>query len=133
MRYLLDTNTCIRYLNRQSENIKARLEQLAPDDVVLCSVVKAELLYGAAKSIAGERTLARLNQFFRSFDSLAFDDRSAAAYGTIRADLERRGVPIGPNDLMIAAIAVANDSILVTHNTREFARIGNLKHEDWVG
>jgi tRNA(fMet)-specific endonuclease VapC len=129
--YLLDTNACIRYLNGESENIKARLELLTPDDLVLCSVVKAELLYGAAKSTVGERTLARLNQFFSIFNSLPFDDRSAAAYGVIRADLDRRGVPIGPNDLMIAAIAVANDSILVTHNTREFGRIGNLKHEDW--
>jgi tRNA(fMet)-specific endonuclease VapC len=65
------------------------------------------------------------------FNSLAFDDRSAAVYGAIRADLERRRVPIGPNDLMIAAIALASDSILVTHNTPEFGRIGTLKHEDW--
>ena len=131
MSYLLDTNACIRYLNGQSENIKTRLEQLRPDEVVLCSVVKAELLYGAAKSNVGERTLARLDRFFSLFNSLPFDDRSAAAYGAIRADLERRGVPIGPNDLMIAAIAVANDSILVAHNTREFGRVGNLKEEDW--
>lgn len=131
MSYLLDTNTCIRYLNGQSENIKTRLERLTPEDVVLCSVVKAELLYGAAKSTVGERTLARLNRFFSLFNPLAVNDRSAVAYGAIRADLDRRGLPIGPNDLMIAAIALASDSVLVTHNTREFGRIGNLKHEDW--
>lgn len=131
MSYLLDTNTCIRYLNGQSENTKRRLERLRPDDVVLCSVVKAELLYGAAKSSVGERTLARLNRFFTPFSSLPFDDRSAVVYGALRADLERRGIPIGPNDLMIAAIALASDSILVTHNTREFERISNLNHEDW--
>lgn len=131
MSFLLDTNTCIRYLNGQSENIKTRLEQLRPHDVVLCSVVKAELLYGATKSNAGERTLGRLNRFFKLFESLPFDDRSAATYGAVRADLERRGLLIGPNDLMIAAIALASDSILITHNTREFARIDNLKHEDW--
>jgi tRNA(fMet)-specific endonuclease VapC len=129
--YLLDTNVCIRYLNGRSENTKTRLARLTPDDVALCSVVKAELLYGAVKSTAGERTLARLDQFFSLFNSLPFDDRSAAAYGAIRADLEARGVPIGPNDLMIAAIAVANNSILVTHNNREFGRIGNLNHEQW--
>lgn len=130
MTYLLDTNTCIRLLNGQSENIKTRLEQLRPVDLVLCSVVKAELLFGAVKSTASERTLTRLNQFFSTFKSLPFDDRSAAIYGAIRADLERRGLLIGPNDLMIAAIALANDSILVTHNTREFGRIGDLKLED---
>jgi tRNA(fMet)-specific endonuclease VapC len=79
LRYLLDTDTCIRYLNGESENIKTRLELLTPDDLVLCSVVKAELLYGAAKSTVGERTLARLNQFFSIFNSLPFEDRSAAA------------------------------------------------------
>jgi tRNA(fMet)-specific endonuclease VapC len=129
--YLLDTNTCIRYLNGQSESAKTRLEGLKPDEVVLCSVVKAELLYGAAKSTANERTFARLNRFFSLFESLPFDDHSAAEYGAIRADLERRGLLIGPNDMMIAAIALANDSILVTHNTREFERIGKLRHEDW--
>ncbi len=131
MKYLLDTNTCIRYLNGQSGSIKARLEQLRPEDITLCSVVKAELLYGAAKSRVGEGTLARLSRFFSVFNSLSFDDQSATAYGTICADLEKRGVPIGPNDLMIAAIALASDSTLVTHNTREFGRIGNLKYEDW--
>ena len=131
MSYLLDTNTCIRYLNGQSASIKTRLEQLRPDDVTLCSVVKAELLYGAAKSSIGERTFRHLNRFFSLFNSLPFDDRSAAAYGTIRADLEKRGALIGPNDLMIAAIALVNDSILVTHNSREFGRVGNLKYEDW--
>ena len=131
MSRLLDTNTCIRYLNGQSVSVKTRLEQLSPDDVKLCSVVKAELLYGAAKSKAGERTLARLNRFFEAFISLPFDDRSAAVYGNIRAELERRGTPMGPNDLMIAAIAVANDLILATHNRREFKRINNLRVEDW--
>ena len=131
MSYLLDTNTCIRYLNGQSENIKKQLERLRPDDVLLCSVVKAELLYGAAKSTISERTFARVNRFFSLFHSLPFDDRSAFAYGSIRTDLERRGLLIGPNDLMIAAIALANDSIVVTHNTREFGRIGNLRYEDW--
>lgn len=131
MSYLFDTNTCIRYLNGQSVSIKTRLEQLRPNDIKLCSVVKAELLYGAAKSNVGERTLMRLKRFFDAFISLPFDDRSAAVYGDIRAKLERQGTPIGPNDLMIAAIALANDLILVTHNLREFERIDNLKYEDW--
>lgn len=131
MSYLLDTNVCIRYLNGQSNSIRARLERLGPDDINLCSVVKAELLYGAAKSRASEHILVRLNRFFNQFRSLPFDDRSASVYGTLRADLEKRGTLIGPNDLMIGAIALANDSILVTHNSREFGRISNLRREDW--
>jgi tRNA(fMet)-specific endonuclease VapC len=129
--YLLDTNTCVRYLNGRSASIKARLEQSKPEDLTLCSVVKAELLYGAAKSNIAERTLARLNIFFDVFTSLTFDDSAAAAYGNIRADLEKHGMPIGPNDLMIAAIALANGLILVTHNQREFGRVATLKLEDW--
>ena len=70
MSYLLDTNTCIRYLNGQSVTIKTRLERLRPEDITLCSVVEAELLYGAAKSSIGERTLARLRRFFSQFESL---------------------------------------------------------------
>lgn len=131
MIYLLDTNTCIRYLNGQSTAIRARLEELHPRDVNLCSVVKAELLYGAVKSAIRERTLARLERFFDAFASFPFDDRAAEAYGTIRGDLEKQGTPIGPNDLLIAAIALANSAILITHNSREFGRVAALKMEDW--
>jgi tRNA(fMet)-specific endonuclease VapC len=129
--YLLDTNTCIRYLNGQSAAVKARLEQLNRQDVNLCSIVKAELLYGAQKSRIRERMIAGLIHFFVGFVSLPFDDRAAEVYGTIRADLERQGTPIGPNDLLIAAIALANGAILVTHNSREFSRVAGLKTEDW--
>ena len=104
-----------------------RLEQLKPQDVILCSIVKAELLYGAQKSRIRERMITGLTHFFEGFVSLPFDDRTAEAYGTIRADLERQGTPIGPNDLLIAAIALANGAILVTHNSREFSRVAGLK------
>ena len=131
MIYLLDTNTCIRYLNGQPPAIKARLEQLRRQDVNLCSVVRAELLYGAAKSRIREQTITKLTTFFASFASLPFDDRAAETYGPIRAELERRGTPIGPNDLLIAAIALAHGATLVTHNRREFGRIEGLDQEDW--
>jgi tRNA(fMet)-specific endonuclease VapC len=104
---------------------------VSPQDLSLCSAVKAELLYGAAKSNLAERTLARLKIFFDVFTSLPFDDRAAAAYGNIRAELEKHGTPIGPNVLMIAAIALANRLTLVTHNQREFGRVATLKLEDW--
>jgi tRNA(fMet)-specific endonuclease VapC len=103
---------------------------VSPQDLSLSSVVKAELLYGAAKSNLAERTLVRLKIFFDVFTSLPFDDRAAAAYGAIRADLEKRGNPIGPNDLMIAAIALANGLTLVTHNQREFGGVATLNLED---
>lgn len=131
MTYLLDTNTCIRYLNGRSENIRQQLEATQPQDIVLCSVVKAELFYGAMKSAKPEENLAKQHRFVSCFVSFPFDDRAAEAYCRIRARLEKLGTPIGPNDLLIAAIAMANDVTLVTHNTREFGRVEGLILADW--
>ncbi len=131
MTYLLDTNTCIKFLNGQSDSIRHRIESLNPDDLVLCAVVKAELLYGAAKSSRPAENLSKLHHFFARFVSLPFDDSAAVAYGVIRARLEKAGLPIGPNDMLIAAIAVSGDRILVTHNRREFGRVEDLRFEDW--
>lgn len=131
MKYLLDTNTCIRYINGRSAGALAKLPTIAPDDVVVCSVVRAELWYGAAKSQDPERTHEKQNRFLRPYASLPFDDAAAFVYAGVRADLERVGLPIGPLDLQIAAIAIAYRMILVTHNTREFSRIAGLQIEDW--
>jgi tRNA(fMet)-specific endonuclease VapC len=131
MKYLLDTNTCIRYLNGRSEKIKQNMAAVSQQDIALCSVVKAELFYGAMKSLHPENNLARQRKFTNSFVSLSFDDNAAEVYGQIRAQLEKAGTPIGPNDLLIAAIALANNLTLVTHNTREFSRIAILPCEDW--
>lgn len=131
MTYLLDTNTCIKYLNGRSENIRLNLESRNSAAIVLCSIVKAELFYGAMKSQNPEKTLPKLNQFLERFLSLSFDDDASKAYGEIRAKLERIGTPIGPNDLLIAAIALSNNVTLVTNNTREFGRVEGLALEDW--
>src|ERR1035441_10299749 len=88
LRYLLDTNVCIRYLSGQSQAIKTRLERSDPLSVSLCSVVKAELLFGAAKSRASQQTRSRLARFLQPFESLPFDDRAANQYARIRAQLE---------------------------------------------
>ena len=131
MTYLLDTNTCIRYLNGRAPNVLPRLQALPPAEIRVCAIVKAEMYYGAMKSIDPADTLARQRMFLDAFESLPFDDQSAEAYGRLRAELARRGTPIGPNDLMIAAIALAYDLTLVTHNTAEFARVPGLRLEDW--
>lgn len=131
MSYLLDTNVCIQYLNGRSESIRKRFESASPEDIVHCSVVKAELIYGALKSANPQRNLTRLNVFFGRFPSLPFDDYAAEIYGQIRWQLQKGGKPIGPNDLMIAAIAVAHDATLVTHNIKEFSRVKGLRYADW--
>jgi len=131
MTYLLDTNTCIKFLNGQSDSIRRRFESIAASELSLCSVVKAELLYGAVKSARPEANLEKLALFFQRFISLPFDDSAAETYGRIRARLERQGKPIGPNDLLIASIALINHHVLVTHNLGEFGRIEELVLEDW--
>ena len=131
MRYLLDTNVCIRYLNGRSPAVRERIRTTNREDIAVCSIVKAELFYGAMRSNNPQRNLARQQQFLNLFVSLPFDDLSALVYGEIRAQLTALGTPIGPNDLQIAAIALANNLILVTHNTREFSRVDGLQIEDW--
>ncbi len=131
MIYLLDTNVCIRYLNGRSQAVKERLQATNADDLAVCSVVKAELFYGAMRSNNPQRTLNNQQQFLNLFTSLPFDDDAALIYGRIRASLAAQGTPVGSNDLQIAAIAISNNLTLVTHNTREFSRILELRLEDW--
>ena len=123
MTYLLDTNACIKYLNGKSENIRRNLESKQPQEMLVCSVVKAELFYGVQKSVKQKENLEKVHKFLDQFVSLSFDDEASEKYGEVRADLEKTGTPIGPNDLLIASIALANNVILVTHNTREFKRV----------
>ncbi|MEA5549625.1 type II toxin-antitoxin system VapC family toxin [Anabaena cylindrica UHCC 0172] len=131
MKYLLDSNVCIQYLNQRSEKIIQRLQDLSDTDIVVCSIVKAELFYGAMRTNNPAKTLQKQQEFLNSFISLKFDDECAVIYGEIRSKLAAKGTPIGNNDLHIAAIAIANNLTLITHNTREFSRIDNLKLEDW--
>ncbi len=131
MIYLLDTNVCVRYLNGRSLSIRERLQVTDVEDIAVCSIVKAELFYGANRSNNPQRTLANQQQFLNLFVSLPFDDEAASIYGRIRAQLAALGTPIGSNDLQIAAIALAHDLTLVTHNTGEFSRVEGLRLEDW--
>lgn len=131
MIYLLDTNTCIHYLNRRSPNISRRIRVLTQGEAVLCSVVVAELLAGGYGSQTPQQTLAKQRGFISLFESLPFDNVCAEQYAMIRADLKMKGTLIGANDLMIASIALTHHLTLVTHNTREFGRVSGLILEDW--
>lgn len=131
MIYLLDTNVCIHLLNQRNNVLLQHFRQHTPANIALCSVVKAELLYGAQRSQRREANLQLLKAFFAPIKSLVFDDVAAEHYGEIRADLLAKGLPIGPNDFLIAAIARAHQATLVTHNTTEFSRVPELRLEDW--
>jgi tRNA(fMet)-specific endonuclease VapC len=129
--WLLDTNICIAYLNGTDAVVRDRLLALSPSDVRLCSVVKAELVYGARKSSRVDHNLARLSAFFSALDSLPFDDLAAEHYGLLRTQLERVGTPIGANDMMIAATALAAAATLITRNQAEFVRVSGLSVASW--
>ena len=131
MKYLLDTNVCIRYLQGRLPCIQEAIHSKSPTQLVICAIVRAELFFGAMKSNNPLETLATQRQFIDLFPTLPFNDDAALIFGKIRADLQRQGQPIGPYDLQIAAIAIANDLTLVTHNTREFNRVNGLKLVDW--
>lgn len=131
MTYLLDTNTCIQYISNRNQRVINTLKTKRRSDIFVSDIVKLELYYGAYKSSRQESNLRLLAEFFGEFICLPFDSKSAIIAGQVRANLEKKGTPIGPYDLQIAAIAMANDLILVTHNVREFSRIEGLNFEDW--
>lgn len=126
MRFLLDTDAAIALIKGRPQAVEW-LRRRAPAEVVISSVSKAELYYGARKSARVEHNLGVFNRFFEPLRSLTFDDRAAEEYGIIRADLERAGTPIGPNDLLIAALARSRDLTLVSLNRREFSRVAGLR------
>ena len=123
---LLDTDICIGCLERRDSKL-ARFFSENEVDLRLCAVVKAELYFGARASARVDENLKRLRAFFEAIGSLDFDDVAAEHYGVIRAQLKRAGTPIGPNDLMIAAIALAHDATVATRNVNEFARVPTLR------
>ncbi len=133
MPFLLDSNAWIGWLRQNQPKLVVRIKQEGAGNIILCSVVLGELIYGAERSGPAHRAanLLRVQQLRRQFASIPFDDRAAEEYGKIRAHLANLGTPIGPNDLMIAAIALANGLTVVTHNTTEFSRVPALNLDDW--
>ena len=128
---LLDTHICIYIINAKPPGVLARFQQYRLGDIGLCSVVAAELAFGVAKS-GSARNRQALEMFLAPLTILPFDAPAVWAYGDLRADLERRGTPIGSLDTMIAAHALSQQAMLVTNNTREFAQVPGLQLDNWV-
>ena len=129
---MLDTNVCIHVIRRRPPDVLRRFEEYEVGEVGVSSVTAAELRYGAEKSAVPEQNREALSRFLLPLEVLAFGDEAAAAYGRIRAALEKAGTPIGPLDTLIAAHAVGLGVTLVTNNTREFSRVPGLEVEDWT-
>ena len=132
MNHLLDTNTCIYFLNRTSERIISQFTRLSPSVIKLPSVTVAELFYGAEKSNVKKKNLAIVENFISTFEIIPFDEKCCKTYARIRASLEKVGAPIGPMDLLMASISLANNFTLITNNVREFRRVKGLKLENWL-
>ncbi len=128
--YILDTNTLI-YFFKGMGNIPEKLLSTSPKEISIPSIVLFELEVGIAKSNLPEKRQAQLKEICALVEVLSFGETEASAAALIRAQLEKKGTPIGPYDLLIAGTAKANQRILVTNNTKEFSRVTDLKIENW--
>ena len=131
-RYLLDSNIWIYAMNGRHPAVRETLEALPLDQVYLSDIVLGELAFGWENSTKPIVTKRKVEQFLSHFPRLHTDEATTRTYGNLRHKLQSRGTPIGMNDFWIAAQAVANKMVLVTHNTREFERVDGLKLENWV-
>jgi tRNA(fMet)-specific endonuclease VapC len=132
IRYLLDTNTCIAIIKHQPEAIQSRLTHLPVDEVGVSSIVVAELWYGVALSKKKKQNEMALKDFLDYVAVLNWPLDACRIYGGVRANLKKKGTPIGAMDLLIAAHALLLNAVLVTANQREFQRIPGLKIENWL-
>ncbi len=128
--YVIDTNTLI-YFFKGRERVSRKLLSIPPKEIGIPSVVVYELEVGIAKSKAPRKRLKQLEEMMSLITVLPFTVKEARSSAMIRAQLERKGLPIGPIDMLIAGTALAHQAILVTHNVKEFTRIDKLQVEDW--
>jgi len=132
MKYLLDTTICIYIINKQPASIHNKIRSKCPDDISISSITVAELYYGAERSQNPHRNRIAILEFLIPFRLLDFDQRAATCYGKIRKNLELKGTPIGPMDLLLASQAAAHNLTFVTNNKKEFKRIDDLRLENWL-
>ena len=132
MNFLIDTNICIYIMNNRPPEVIGRFKKIEVGQVGVSSITVSELQYGVSKSKRQKENKQRLDEFLIPFEILPYDEIASRYYGEIRAKLEKRGIVIGPLDLLIAAHAISRELVLVTNNEKEFKRIQSLKVENWV-
>lgn len=132
MRYMLDTNICIYLIKHKPPQVFEKLQEHNPDEICISAITYAELVHGVEKSKAVERNRLALTILLSNIEILDFDMKAAEEYGRIRADLEKKGTPIGSLDMMIAGHAKSLGYTVVTNNVGEFKRVEGLQHENWV-
>ena len=129
--YMLDSDVCINCMRGKDREVFNRIIELTPANFKISSIVLAELWYGVEHSNSREANASVLEIFLHDLQIAPFDETCARAYSKIREHLSTKGMLIGPNDMLIAASAIANDATLVSNNIREFSRVPCLKVESW--
>jgi len=132
MNYFLDSNTITYALKGKFPKIEEYMSDMPAKNIKVPAIVKAELLFGAEKSNHKTKVLDALNLFLEPFEIVAFDQETCDFYAKIRANLESKGMLIGPNDLVIASSVMAHHGCLITNNTKEFSRVEGLMIKDWT-
>jgi len=132
MHYLLDTNICIYLIKKRPPTVLERFREHSPQDVAISTITLFELEYGVEKSQYRQRSEDALAKFLLPLSLIDLDRSAAMEAATIRAQLGKAGIPIGPYDLLIAGLALSRDMTLVTNNSKEFERIHHLRLENWV-
>ncbi len=132
MHYLLDTNICIYLIKKRPPEVLERFRQHSPQEVAISTITLFELAYGVEKSQYPQRSKDALAKFLLPLNLINLDRSSAIEAAIIRAQLEKKGRPIGPYDLLIAGMARSQDMTLVTNNIKEFERVVSLRLENWV-
>jgi tRNA(fMet)-specific endonuclease VapC len=132
VQFCLDTDTCIDAMKGTYPGMAGRFRHYRPEDFGVPAIVRAELLLGILKSRDPARTREVVERFLAPYELLPFDRAAAAQYAEIRHHLETAGKPIGPNDLLVAATARAQNLTLLTRNAGEFSRVPGLVTEDWT-
>ena len=132
MKYFLDTNIIIYAVKGTYPKIIEHFEKVPSFNIFIPSIVKAELEYGAKKSKNYQKSINIYNKFLDIYNVVPFTEDETIIYGDIRSVLEKSGNIIGANDMLIASIVKSHDGVLVTHNTKEFKKIDNLRIEDWT-
>ena len=132
MSFFLDTNTCIYFLKGLHGNIQKTLQTKKPQEIKIPAMVMAELLFGAEHSKRVKQNRETVINFLVPYEIVPFDATAAEMYARIRSQLASLGTPIGPNDLIVAAIVLAHQGTLVTNNQQEFKRVKRLRVTNWA-
>ena len=132
IKYLIDTNICIYIMNKRPTGIIHKFKRFDVGEICVSTITVSELQYGVSKSKNRRLNKQRIEEFLSPLEILPYDEIAASIYGDIRIQLEKRGEPIGPLDLLIAAHALSKNLVLISNNEKEFKRVKNLKVENWV-